>query len=758
MSAVNRATIVDRNLAKFIEEWTGRDARDGDLDEPVGGSTHLTGRRLLDLIDSQFQSRHLDFEARNLKARNEGWYTIGSTGHEGNAAVAAALRPTDMAFLHYRSGAFFCERAKQVPGQTPIFDVLLGLVASADDPIAGGRHKVFGSVPLWIPPQTSTIASQVPKAVGAALALEKAARLGLPLPIPDDSVIVCSFGDASANHSTAVGAINMALWWWFQGTPVPILFVCEDNGIGISVDTPPGWIEHAYGDRNGLAYVQADGLDLSDAYDASLDAVRWCREKRQPTFLHVRTVRMLGHAGSDVETEYHSREEIEVVEARDPLIQSCRLALEAGIATRADLLNTYESVRARVAAAAREVVRRPMLTSAAQVMAPLAPHSPERVKAEAERADYDDARLPLFGGDATKLPEASTRPRHFAVMTSLGMRDMLAKYPEMIVFGEDVAKKGGVYHATDGLQASAGAERVFDTLLDEQSILGIAIGAAHLGMLPVPEIQYLAYYHNAEDQIRGEAASLQYFSNGQYRNPMVVRINAFGYQKGFGGHFHNDNSIAALRDVPGVVICAPCRGDEAVGMMRTAMALAKVDGRVVLFLEPIALFMTKDLYDQDDGLWMSRFPAPGWAVPFGKARVLGDATKADLAIITFGNGVWLSLRAARTLEQKHGLRVRVVDLRWLNPLDEGTICAEARAAGSVLVVDEGRRTGGLSEGVITALVERLSPDLPRIARYAGEDTYVPLGTAWTHVLPSESGIVEASLALMREGEPSGGAR
>ncbi len=136
---------------------------------------------------------------------------------------------------------------------------------------------------------------------------------------------------------------------------------------------------------------------------------------------------------------------------------------------------------------------------------------------------------------------------------------------------------------------------MFNTLLDETIILGLAQGFANMGMLPVPEIQYLAYFHNACDQIRGEAASLQFFSNNQYRNPMVVRIAGLGYQRGFGGHFHNDNSIAALRDIPGLVVGCASRGDDAAMMLRTLAALAKVDGRVTVFLEPIALYMTKDL-------------------------------------------------------------------------------------------------------------------------------------------------------------------
>src|SRR6185369_10347886 len=121
-------------------------------------------------------------------------------------------------------------------------------------------------------------------------------------------------------------------------------------------------------------------------------------------------------------------------------------------------------------------------------------------------------------------------------------------YPQMVVYGEDVAAKGGVYGVTKSLRDRFGATRVFDTLLDETSILGLGLGAGLAGMLPVPEIQYLAYLHNAEDQLRGEAATMQFFSQGAFRNPMVVRVAGLAYQQSFGGHFHNDNGVAVLRD------------------------------------------------------------------------------------------------------------------------------------------------------------------------------------------------------------------
>ena len=790
MSSSQTPTI-DRNLRDELAarvESGDPVASEADLAEAVRPGSRLSGRALLELIECQFQARHLDLAARRLKRAGTDFYTIGSAGHEGNAAVAAALRPDDPAFLHYRSGGFFAARARQLEGQTPIFDVLLSPCAAADDPISGGRHKVFGSRAMWILPQTSTIASHLPKAMGMAFAIDRGGVLGLPMPVPSDAIVVCSLGDASINHSTSVGAINAALWALRRGWPMLILFVCEDNGIGISVQTPEGWIREAWGSRPGLSYFEADGLDLVETFEVTLQAANVCRSQRVPALLRLDLERLLGHAGNDIELSYRTSEEIKATEARDPLRRSCEIAIDSGVASAAFLLRCYEEIGQRVEAAEREAASRPHLRSVSEIVEPLAPLSVDAVAAESSRGDYRDEREAMFFVDHSpgesraavgrSLPE-QRGPERLGRLINWGLRDLLAKYPEMLAFGEDVDRRGSVYGITDELQAAAGDQRVFDTLLDEQSILGMALGAGQLGMLPVPEIQYLAYLHNAIDQIRGEAATLQFFSKGQFRNPMVMRIASWGYQRGFGGHSHNDNAIAALRDIPGVIVACLSRGDDAVGMLRTCMALARVDGRVVLFLEPIALYLVRDLYDSGDGLWMTKFPAPGGctaAAPFSKARVYEPGgvgldgsechdrspptSTCDLLIVSWGNGLWRSLRAARRLERDNDLRVRVVDLRWLQPLDLETLITQSRRAGSVLVVDEGRRTGGLSEAVVTAIVEGLSPHddpddpgegrgAPNLARVCAEDSFVTLGPSWEQLLPSEDRIVERALQLVR---------
>jgi 2-oxoisovalerate dehydrogenase E1 component len=681
--------------------------------------------------------------ARVLRVQDKVFYTIGSSGHEGNAMVARATRHTDPAFLHYRSGGFMAERFRKLPGMDPVMDSALSFAASKDDPASGGRHKVWGSKPLWVLPQTSTIASHLPKAFGTAIAIEQARRIGHQLPIPEDSIAICSFGDASSNHATAQTAFNAAAWTAYQKLPAPVLFVCEDNGIGISVKTPDGWVARNFAGRQDLDYFAADGLDLAAGYGDVQRAVEHCRRTRRPTFLHLRTTRIMGHAGTDFEIEWRSIEELCAVEASDPLLRSAAIALESGLMSKDEILGLYEDTRRKCFAAAEDADRRPRLTSLQDVMAPLAPYTPDAVKAEAERVPSGEARAKAFGGEA-KLPEKQA-PKHLAIQINQALHDLFAKYPEALLFGEDVAQKGGVYTVTKGLQKAFGPRRVFNTLLDETVILGLAQGFANMGMLPLPEIQYLAYFHNAADQIRGEAASLQFFSNDQYRNPMVVRIASLGYQKGFGGHFHNDNSITALRDIPGLVVGCPSRGDDAATMLRTLAALARVDGRVCALLEPIALYMAKDLHAAGDGGWLTQYPPPGEAMPLGEGRVYGEGND-DLVVFTFGNGVPMSLRAARTIERKHGWKVRVCDLRWLVPLNEAWIRAQAASAKRILIVDEGRHSAGVGEGIITAVVEGGYGARP-FRRVVGADTFTPLAGAALLVIPSEEQIVAAADSL-----------
>src|SRR3982751_6220766 len=319
---VNRAEVCDANFVEFVQGWQGEKHRAPRADEAVLPGSLCTAKDFAELFESQLISRQLDLMARVLRVQNKMFYTIGSSGHEGNAMVARLTRHTDPAFLHYRSGGFMAERFRKLPGMDPIMDSALSFAASSEDPISGGRHKVWGSKPLWVLPQTSTIASHLPKALGTAVAIEQARRIGHELPIPQDSIAICSFGDASSNHATAQTAFNAAAWTAYQKLPAPVLFVCEDNGIGISVKTPSGWVARNFQDRKDLDYFYADGLDLAEGYGQVQAAVEHCRRTRRPPFLHRRMTRIMGHAGTDFEIEWRSIEELGAVEASDPLLHS----------------------------------------------------------------------------------------------------------------------------------------------------------------------------------------------------------------------------------------------------------------------------------------------------------------------------------------------------------------------------------------------------------------------------------------------------
>jgi len=725
--------VVHQNVLRRVADADFPQRR-SDLDPVAVG---LSGDDLIELFRVQVLSRHLDRWARILQRRGEGFYTIGSSGHEGMAAVAAALRPTDLALLHYRDAAFQIARAGQVAGQDPLFDMLLSFVASSNDPISGGRHKVLGSAALAIPPQTSTIASHLPKAVGAAYSIGLAKRVRPEhRSLTDDGLVVCSFGDASLNHASAQAAVNTAGWTAYQGVPLPLLLVCEDNGLGISVKTPAGWVEASMAGRAGIEYVHASGLDVVDTYATVDRAARRVRATRRPVFVHLDCVRLYGHAGADVASSYLPLDRIEADEADDPLLHTARLLVEFSGLAPSDVVEIYSSVDAEIATRVDEAVGGPKLETATDVMASIVP--PPRWS-EPSLLPTDQQRTATFGAIERR---AMREPQHLAKLLNWAIADEMLRHRDIVVAGEDVGAKGGVYGVTQRLQKRFGRHRVIDTILDEQSILGMGIGLAHNGFVPVVEIQFLAYLHNAEDQLRGEAATLPFFSSGQFTNPMIVRIAGLGYQRGFGGHFHNDNSLAVLRDIPGLVIACPSNGVDAVHMFRECVRLARDEQRVVAFIEPIARYMTRDLHAAGDDLWAGLYPDPDprRAMRVGDIGVRGAGT--DLAIVTYGNGVFLAEQAAAVLRSAHGVDPRVIDLRWLAPLPIDAVVAAASECTRVLVVDECRETGSQSEALVTLFAEHGRHD---VARECAADSFIATGPAFGATLPSCDSIVAAAL-------------
>ncbi|HET9516991.1 MAG TPA: transketolase C-terminal domain-containing protein, partial [Actinoplanes sp.] len=417
----------------------------------------------------------------------------------------------------------------------------------------------------------------------------------------------------------------------------------------------------------------------------------------------------------------------------------------------AELISRYDEIGWQIRKVAEEVIAEPKLATPAEVATAIAPRRPVRVARTV--ADTGDraagqgaaARSLVFGG---RLPEQAG-PLTLAQTVNAALTDALLTNPGMLVYGQDVGRKGGLHGITRHLQERFGTDRVFDTGADETSVLGLALGGALSGLLPVPEIQYLAQLHHAEVQLRGEAVTLSFRSGGALRNPMVVRVAGLAYQQSLGGHAANDNAVAVLRDVPGLVVAVPARAAEAAALLRSCLTSAAVDGSVCVFLEPIALYHTRDLYRPGDGEWLAPYAGPGdWAAehaPIGRARTYPVASAADLTILTYGNGVRMSLRVAADLATE-GYGSRVVDLRWLNPLPVADLLREASATSRVLIVDETRRSGGVGEGVLAALVD--GGYVGAVRRIASADSFIPLGPAAQQVLIGEDAITQGARALL----------
>ncbi|MDX6374125.1 MAG: 2-oxoisovalerate dehydrogenase component, partial [Nocardioidaceae bacterium] len=375
---------IDEHFLRTVE---GLRAAGGQVDDALAAQLEA-------LFEAQAESRHLDFAARSLQQRGSGFYTIGSAGHESNAVLGLLSRTTDPALLHYRSGAFYAARAHLDGNVDPVRETLRSLTGSASDPISGGRHKVFGHPGLNVIPQTSTIASHLPRAVGLGFGLGLARVLGRETPWPADAVVVSSFGDASVNHSTAAGALNAAAYLTHVRRDCAVLFVCEDNGLGISTRTPRGWPAAVLQHLPGIPYLHAHGHDPVELLSTTEQALAGVRTRRSPAVLHLDMVRFMGHAGSDVEIAYRTQVAIQADHARDPLLGTARALVESGRWAADAVLARYEQVRKRVGNLALEVAAEPRLETRAEVMAPLSYPRP-RTQATPRQSDPTPLTLAL---------------------------------------------------------------------------------------------------------------------------------------------------------------------------------------------------------------------------------------------------------------------------------------------------------------------------------------------------------------------------
>jgi 2-oxoisovalerate dehydrogenase E1 component beta subunit len=305
------------------------------------------------------------------------------------------------------------------------------------------------------------------------------------------------------------------------------------------------------------------------------------------------------------------------------------------------------------------------------------------------------------------------------------LAEEMARDPQVFLIGEDIGAYGGAFKVTDGLLARFGPDRVIDTPISETGFVGAAAGAAHMGMRPVVEMQFIDFISCAYDMLTNYVATARY--RAFLPCPMVVRGPSGGYVRG--GPFHSQNPEAAFLHTPGLKIVYPATAEDAKGLMKAAI---RDD-------DPVLFFEHKYLYRRIKGV----MPPGDHIVPIGKARTARAGT--DVSIITYAATVWKSLEAAEILAAEHGISVEVIDLRSLLPMDDEAISATVRKTNRVLIVHEDTVTGGIA-GEITARINETCfewLDAP-VRRVAAHDVPLPYAPALEDfVLPQTADIVHA---------------
>jgi 2-oxoisovalerate dehydrogenase E1 component len=517
-------------------------------------------------------------------------------------------------------------------------------------------------------------------------------------------------GDGSTSTAGFWAALNMA-----ATLALPMLFFIEDNGYAISVPStlqmPGGDIVANLASYRGIALIDGDGAEPLEAAQRIAQALTHVRAGNGPALLRLRVPRLNGHSSAD--TQGYKDEATKAEEARrDPLLRLRALLLERGWSER-QWDDLAEQVAAEVRDAAEQAQARPEpdpATSPCFVFCD--PCRPQDVGGLAPELEVD-VRPP-----APAAPQAGGARVNMVDAIRQTLECELGANPRMLVFGEDVGRKGGVHGATRDLQAKFGPERVFDTSLSEEGIIGRAVGMALGGLLPVPEIQFRKYADPAMEQIT-DCGTIRWRTNNNYAAPMVVRI-PLGFSKRSGDPWHSISGEAIFAHTIGWRLAFPSNAADAAGLLRAALR----GNDPVFFLEHRALLDTPD----------GRSPYPGdeYVLPFGQAAV--RQAGEILTVVTWGAMVRRCLEAAAPF----GGDVEILDLRTLIPWDREAVLDSVRKTGRCLVVHEDTWTAGFGAEVAATIAQEAFAwlDAP-IARVAAPDCPVPYSVAlMTSVIPS----------------------
>jgi 2-oxoisovalerate dehydrogenase E1 component len=668
-------------------------------------------------------SRYLDDREIALRQQNRAFFQISGAGHEALLlGLARYLRPAyDWFFPYYRDRALALAL-----GVTPM-EMLMQAVGAADDPASGGRQMPchWGARSLNIVSQTSCTGSQCLPAVGCAEAARYISRRP-QLPgcrAQGDEVTYVSLGEGATSEGEFWESLNTAC-----RLHLPVLFVVADNGYAISVrstDQMPAPISEMVRGIRGLHVVKMDGRDYFEVRKKGANAIAHVRAGAGPCLIHALVTRPYSHSLSDDQKKYRAPEELEDEREHDPILVLEQQLVAAGALHEgdADRLRSEAKETVRAAADAALAARRPAPESVLQHVVGALPVT----------SDPGEPEL-VEGVDVVTFGEA----------IRLTLHEQMGQDERIRVFGEDVADadpdvidevpgKGGVFGITFGLQRAFGDARCYNTPLAEANIIGRAVGQAMRGLRPCPEIQFFDYVWPAMNQLKSEAATTRWRSNGSFACPMVVRIPIGGYLQG-GSIWHSQCGESIFAHIPGLLIAFPSRARDAAGLLRTAFRAEDP----VLFLEH------KHLYRQ--GYNRDPLPPDGWMLPFGKGTYITRGERAT--IVTWGATVHRARTATNQLGAESG--VEIIDLRTISPWDREIVAESVRKTGRVLVLHEDTLTCGFGAEIAAFIADECFEylDAP-VLRLAATDTHVAYEPSLENaILPQVADIVRDLTTLL----------
>jgi 2-oxoisovalerate dehydrogenase E1 component len=668
-------------------------------------------------------SRAIDDREIALQKQSRVFFQISGAGHEALLlALAHELRPGyDWFFPYYRDLALMLGLGMTAE------QVLLQAVGSAADPASGGRQMPahWGYKPFNVVTQSSPTGSQCIPAVGCAEAgryIVRRPQLGLPA--HGDEVTYVSLGEGATSEGEFWESLNTACV-----EHLPVLYVVADNGYAISVpssEQSPAPINELVRGFAGLHVRSVDGTDYFAVRRAARKVLSQVRAGVGPALIHARVTRPYSHSAADTQSKYRVHQEIEWELEHDPIDNLERALIEGGLVTADEARGVRDEARRIVADAAKAALAAPR------------PDVKTVLDHVVVLPEIPDPGEPPTDGEPVALGEAIRRALH----------DVMEADERIRVFGEDVADareailaevegKGGVFGTTHGLQRSFGRARCYNTPLAEANIIGRAVGQAVRGLRPAPEIQFFDYIWPAMQQIRSEAATIRWRSNGTFTCPTVMRVPIGGYLQG-GSIWHSQSGESIFAHIPGLLVAFPSRASDAAGLLRAAF---RCDDPV-LFLEHKHLL--RQPYTR------APFPGPDYVVPFGRGRYVTRGS--DLTIVTWGATVERSRLAAERLAETEGASIEIIDLRTLVPWDQEMVGESVTRTARLLVVHEDVLRAGfgaeISAWVSDQLFWRLDAPVGRLGAQECHVAYAPELEA--AILPQVDDITAAARRVLGE--------